>query len=316
MPRQRCLIVDEMHPTIHLLMEAAGIEVSYHPKWNRGEVLAHIAGYEGIIIRSKMRLDAEFFKAAAQLQWIGRAGAGIDNIDLAQAAAREVQVFNTPEGNRDAVAEHTLGLMLAVMNRIPQADMEVRNGTWQREANRGNEIMGKTVALIGYGNMGQATAVRLQSFGCHVIAYDKYIQSWPDYNATRASMEQVYAQADIVSLHLPLTYETRGWVNARFLGRFAKPIWLINTARGEIIQQVDLLYYVKTFRIKGVALDVLENEKVDQMLTGEKVVLQALAASGKVIFTPHIAGWTQESYAKINEVLVKKIAASIAELSR
>ena len=303
----RCLIVDEMHHSLVAMLAQIGVQGDYLPGITKAEVLERIGEYEGIIIRSKLRLNQAFFDRATRLRFIARAGAGLDGIDLAQAAARNIHLLHAPEGNRDAVAEHTVGMALALANRFCLGHNQVAAGQWHREANRGTEIGGKTFALIGYGYMGQATARRLQCFGCRVIAYDKYLTHWPDHNAEPATLEQVFAEADFVSLHIPLTPETRQWVTWRFLERFAKPIWLINTARGEIVDLLDLLYFIKRLKVRGAALDVLENEKLDQMLTSEKVVLQALAATCQVLFTPHVAGWTVESYIRINEVLVEKI---------
>ena len=257
----RCLVVDEMHASIVHLFEGTGLIIDYAPRMLREQVLEQISGYEGIVVRSKLRLDRNFFARATRLRFVARAGAGMDNIDIASATAAGVVIFNAPEGNRDAVAEHTIGLLLALLNRICQADAEVKAGLWLRTPNRGHELGGKTVALIGYGNMGRAVAARLQSFGCQVLAHDKYLKDWPDYNAIPATMEAVHAQADIVSLHVPLTYETRDMCNARWFRAFKKPIWLINTARGEVVSLLDLHYYIKTLRVHGAALDVLENEK-------------------------------------------------------
>ncbi len=307
----RCLIVDSMHPSITGLLADAGVQAEYRPGITRAEVLAEITGYEGIIIRSKTRLDREFFQAATRLKFIARAGAGLDGIDLAEAAKAGVQIINSPEANRDAVAEHTLGLLLTLTNHIQKGYVQIRDGIWDREGNRGTEIMGKTFAIIGYGNMGQAVARRLAGFGCSVIAYDKYLDRLPDANARQVSLEEVYAEADIVSLHVPLTRETRGWVDSRFLGSFRKPIWLLNTARGEILPLADLLYCLDNGQVVAAGLDVLENERFDQLLTPERAVLQALAATGRVVMTPHVAGWSKESYLKINEVLVRKIKRQV-----
>lgn len=311
--RTDCLIVDEMHGSLLPMMERAGIRAVYKPKAGRDEVLAEIGGYQGIVVRSKLRLDTAFFKKAGSLVWVARAGAGTDNIDMAAAEAHGVRVFNAPEGNRDAVGEHTLGLLLALMNRIPQGDAEVRAGIWRREPNRGYEVGGKTVGLIGYGNMGQAFAQRLRGFGCRVIAYDKYREDWPDAGVERVTLEELWAQAEILSLHVPLTRETRGWVNASFFGRLQKPVWLLNTARGEVVSSADLLYAIQQGIVRGAALDVLENEKFETLLTPERAVLQGLIDTGKVLFTPHVAGWTHESYVRINEVLVQKILDAFPE---
>lgn len=311
--RTDCLIVDEMHGSLLPMMERAGIRAVYKPKASREEVLAEIGAYQGIVVRSKLRLDGPFFQKAPSLRWVARAGAGTDNIDMAAAEARGLTVFNAPEGNRDAVGEHTLGLLLALLNRIPQGDAEVRGGIWRREANRGYEVGGKTVGLIGYGNMGQAFAKRLQGFGCRVIAYDKYREDWPDAWVERVTLEDLISRVDILSLHIPLTRETRGWINASFFGNLQNPIWLVNTARGEIVSSADLLYAVQQGRVRGAALDVLENEKFETLLTPERAVLKGLVDTGKVLFTPHVAGWTHESYVRINEVLVQKILDAFPE---
>jgi D-3-phosphoglycerate dehydrogenase / 2-oxoglutarate reductase len=308
----RCLIVDSMHPGLESMLALVGVKADYEPTITKAEVLARIGAYQGIIVRSKLRLDATFFATATALRFVGRAGAGMDNIDTDTALAKNIAVFNAPEGNRDAVGEHTLGLLLAITNKIVSGHNQIAGGIWNREANRGTEICGKTVAILGYGNMGRAFARRLQGFNCTVLAYDKYLVQWPDNSATPCTLEQVFAQADIVSIHTPLTAETRLSVNARFLASFHKPIYLINTARGEIVSLLDLLYAIKTDRIVAAGLDVIENERFDQLLTAERVILQALAASGRVVFTPHVAGWTRESYARINEVLCQKIGRFVA----
>lgn len=311
--RTDCLIVDEMHGSLLPMMERAGIRAVYKPQASREEVLAEIGTYQGIVVRSKLRLDAAFFAQAKGLMWVARAGAGTDNIDLAAAQTHGVRVFNAPEGNRDAVGEHTLGLLLALLNRIPQGDAEVRAGIWRREANRGNEVGGKTVGLIGYGHMGQAFAERLQGFGCRVIAYDKYREDWPDTRVERVTLEELLARVEILSLHVPLTRETRKWVDSSFFGKLKNPIWLVNTARGEIVSSADLLYAVQQGIVRGATLDVLENEKFETLLTPERAVLQGLIDTQKVLFTPHVAGWTHESYVRINEVLVQKILDAFPE---
>ena len=301
------LVVDDMHQSIVPLLEDMGLRVSYQPFITAADVLLQVPYYEGIVVRSKLKLDSNFFALARKLRFVARAGAGVDNIDLVAAIAHKVAVCHAAEGNRDAVAEHTMGLALALTNKIVQGHNQVVKGEWNRMANRGTEISEKVFALIGYGNMGQAVAKRLQGFGCQVIAYDKYLTDWPDTNSVPATLEQVFAYADFVSLHIPLTPETRGMANANFFAQFAKPVCFLNTARGEIVPLPDLLYAIKSGRVVAAGLDVLENERFDEHLKIDKVLYQALAATQKVIFTPHVAGWTVESYEKINHVLAGKI---------
>jgi D-3-phosphoglycerate dehydrogenase len=313
---QRCLIVDTMHPSILPLLKDAGVECEYLPSATREDVLKRVSGFDGIMVRSKLFLDAEFFEAAHGLQWVARAGAGTDNIDLAEAQKHSVEILNAPEGNQDSVAEHVLGMLLSLLNHIPAANTQVRQKIWQRNANRGRELKGKTVGLIGYGHMGRATAERLQGFGCSVLAFDKYLEAWPDTNAMPASLSQIFVEADIVSLHIPLTDETTGWVNEDFFRRFQKKIWFINTSRGGIVSLEALQNALSANSVLGACLDVLENEKLDQLTTQEEAVLDKLIATGKVLFTPHVAGWTEESYERINHVLTQKIVTWIGLKSK
>ncbi len=303
----RCYIVDEMHPALMQGLDAAGIGYTYAPQAGRAEVLANIGAYAGIVVRSKLKLDSAFFAAATALRWVARAGAGTDNIDTVEAARRGITLLNAPEGNRDAVAEHCMGLLLALLNHIPQADAEVRQGLWQREANRGHELLGKTVGLIGYGNMGRAFARRLAAFGCRVLAYDKYLTDWPDGKAERSSLEEIWAVADILSLHVPLTEETRHMVNHDFYQRFVRPVWVINTSRGEVLPLQGLHLALQEGKVRGAALDVLEEEDFTRTTAHQNEVLKSLQESQKVIFSPHVAGWTVESYRRISEVLLEKI---------
>ena len=307
MPTPGCYIVDEMHPALMEGLEAAGIAYTYASKATRAEVLAKLEGFAGIVVRSKLLLDAELFAAAPALRWVARAGAGTDNIDTAEAARRGITILNAPEGNRDAVAEHCVGLLLALLNRIPQADAQVRQGLWLREANRGHELGGKTVGLVGYGNMGRAFAKRLSAFGCRVLAYDKYLDTWPDTYAVPATMERLWDEADVLSLHVPLTAETRGLVDDNFLHRFARPIWLLNTARGEVLGLQALSAALAEGKVLGAGLDVLETE--NKLLATKALceVKETLVRSERVILTPHVAGWTVESYRRISEVLLAKI---------
>ncbi|MDN3669854.1 NAD(P)-dependent oxidoreductase [Echinicola jeungdonensis] len=305
----RILITDVMHESIVPLLEAAGYQADYQPEISRKGIEEIIGGYEGIIIRSKTNLDESLLDKAGRLKFIGRAGAGLDKVDLDYVQKRGVQLFHAPEGNRDAVGEQAIGMLLSLFNHIPKADGEVRKGIWDREGNRGEELSGKTVGIFGYGNMGQALAKKLKGFGVKVLAYDKYKMSYGDEYAQEAKFEQIQQEADILSVHVPLTAETKGYFTMDILEGFKKPFYLINTARGKVVSMAVLNQALGRGILKGAVLDVLENEKLHTFTADEKDNFQELIARSNVIFSPHVAGWTFQSYEKINKVLVGKIKA-------
>ena len=301
----KILIVDDLHPIFKEEAERLGYQCDDYPKFTREQTLETIAGYQGLVIRTKFQVDAEIIDAASELKFIARAGAGMDNVDENYAASKGILCVNAPEGNRDAVAEHAIGMLLALMINLRKADQEIRNGIWDREGNRGWELKGKTVALIGYGNTGNAMARKLSGFDVEVIAFDKYKTGYSDAYVKEMSMEQVVKKADVLSFHIPLTRETRQMVDEEYLYHFRKPIFLINTARGEIVNVQAVLNGIKSGRILGAGLDVLESEKFPPLL--EKPWFEELRASSKVILSPHVAGWTYESYYKISAVLAEKL---------
>ncbi|MDR6786217.1 D-3-phosphoglycerate dehydrogenase [Pedobacter africanus] len=301
----KILIVDDLHPAFKDAAADMGYEVNDQPLITRAETMAIIADYEGIAVRTKFRIDEELLAAAPGLKFIARAGAGLDNIDEAPAKQRGIQLLNAPEGNMDAVGEHALGLLLALMNNFRRADAEVRNGIWDREGNRGYELKGKTVGVIGYGHMGQSFAKKLSGLDLKVIAYDKYKTGFSDTWAKEVSMEEIVKDSDVLSLHIPLTKETRHMVNEEYLFHFRKPIFFINTARGEIVQTKALLQAIEQGKILGAGLDVLETEKFPAL--GTQDWYPALRSSEKVILTPHVGGWTFDSYRRISEVLAEKL---------
>lgn len=307
----KCLIVDEMHDSIGPLLESIGWEYDYQPGMGREDILRVIPAFEGLIIRSKTKVDRQLVSKARALKFIGRAGAGIDNLDVPVIEEAGIAILNAPEGNRNAVAEHTLGLVLGLLNNIVKSDDEIRHRKWDREDNRGLELAGKTVGLLGYGFMGMAVAEKLACLGCKVLAYDKYKKKCSDRFATQVDMEEIYKEADIFSIHVPLTIETKQLINTTYLGRFEKPIFLINTARGEIVDLEGLITSIEQGRVRAAALDVLENEKPAHMDGNQLITFNKLIKSEKIILTPHVAGWSLESYKKINEVLVGKIQAEI-----
>ena len=303
----KILIIDEMHLSIIDLLENEGHQVDYEPKISRSEILEKVADYHGLVIRSKTPMDRELLEKASQLQFIARAGAGLDQIDLEYLVERGIKLFHAAKGNRDAVAEHAIGGLLALFNHVIKADSEVRKGIWDREGNRGHELKGKTVGIMGYGNMGSQFAKRLKGFGVRVMAYDKYKLGFGSEEVEEVIWEKVKAEADVLSLHIPLTSETRNFFTYEELKSFSKPFWMINTARGEVISFEVLNRALDEGILKGAVLDVLENEKFKKFTDKQKEEFVRLAARDNVIFSPHVAGWTFESYEKINKVLVNRI---------
>lgn len=306
MMTKKILIIDDLHPVFKEQVATLGFEVDDRPLITRAETLAVIKDYTGIAVRTKFRIDKEIFDAAPNLKFVARAGAGLDNIDEAIAKDRDIHLINAPEGNRDAVGEHAIGLLLALMNNFRNADAEIRNGIWDREGNRGYELKGKTVGIIGYGFMGQQMARKLAGFDVNVIAYDKYQTGFGNEYAREVSMEEIVKHSDVLSLHIPLTTETKQMVDDEYFYHFKKPIFFINTARGEIVNTAALLKNINSGKVLGAGLDVLEVEKFPNLK--EQTWFKELKNNEKVILTPHVGGWTFDSYRKISEVLAQKLA--------
>jgi len=304
---KKILIVDNLHPAFKEQAKLLGYDVDDRPLISREDTLEIIKEYTGIAVRTKFRIDQEIFDAATNLEFVARAGAGLDNIDEAIAKQKNIQLLNAPEGNMDAVGEHAVGLLLSLMNNFRNADQQIRNGKWDRDGNRGYELKGKTVGIVGYGFMGKSFAKKLKGFEVNVIAYDKYKTGFTDEFAREVSMEEIVRQSDVLSLHIPLTKETRQMVNEEYLFHFRKPIFFINTARGEVVNTTAVLSALKQGKIIGAGLDVLEAEKFP--LLGLQDWYADIVASENVILTPHVAGWTFDSYRKISEVLAEKLAA-------
>jgi len=304
---QRCLVVDDVDPILFEWLNKAQIEFDYNPEWTKEESIQALPNYEGLIIRSKFNVDRTIIDACPKLKFIGRAGAGLDNIDKDYLTKKGVALFHASEGNRVAVGEHTLGFILSLLNNIVRANAQVKNNLWNREENRGYELASMTVGLIGYGNMGKETAKRLAPFGCKVIVYDKFRRNYSCKNAEQVDLDVLQKKADIISLHIPLNDFSNGWVDKHFFDAVSKPFWLINTSRGKIVNLKDLNEALLSGKVRGAALDVLENEKLSALTTEQKADFKLLTANPNVILTPHIAGWTFESYTKISEVLGEKI---------
>ena len=305
---KKILVIDKMHPSINDVLEAIGYDCDYQPDITRAEIILKLSAYTGMIVRSKTFIDEALLLNADKLKFVCRAGAGIDNVDMEVLSRKNILLLNAPEGNRDALGEHTLGMLLMLMNKLNLADHEVRNLIWDRESNRGHEIKGKTVGIYGFGFMGSAVAEKLQGFYCELIAYYKYKTNYAPQYVTEVELETFQKKAQIVSLHIPLTWETQSLFDYAYLSKFKRIQYVLNMARGEILPLIDLYRLLIEGKIKGAALDVLENEKFKTFLVEEHKIYQALFGLKQVVFSPHVAGWTDESYERINIILAKKIS--------
>lgn len=305
MTTKRILIVDDLHPIFKEEAAQLGYICDEQPLITRGQTLKIISDYAGLVIRTKFFIDKEIIDAAPNLKFIARAGAGMDNIDEKYALSKGITCINAPEGNRDAVAEHAMGMLLSLMNNLRKGDQQIRNGVWDREGNRGWGLAGKTVGIIGYGNTGQSFARKLSGFDVEVLAFDKYKTGYSDEFVRENSMEQIVKYVDVLSLHVPLTRETRNLINDEYLFHFKKPIFLLNTSRGEIVETQAVLNSLESGKILGAGLDVLEVEKFPSL--SNATWFNNLIQNEKILLTPHVAGWTFESYKKISEVLASKL---------
>ena len=309
----KILLLDKNHPLITEQLSEKGFVLEEDFSSNYEQVLEKIHLYEGIIIRSRIPLDAHFLEKAKNLKFIARVGAGMENIDTTKAQELGIKLINSPEGNKDAVAEHVIGTLLVLMNRLFISSNEVKKGIWLREENRGEEILGKTFGIIGYGNMGKAVAKRLLGFGCKTIFYD-IKPNLSDEFATQVSLQELQENADILSLHTPLTEDTLYMIDEEFISKMKKNFYFINPARGKNLKTSALVNALKLGKIKGACLDVLEYEKTSfENLETKNEDLEYLLNSEKAIITPHIAGWTHESKIKLAQVIVDKILAFAAE---
>ena len=308
----KILFIDTVHPLLKQELEKENhiCDTAYNN--SKSEIEQIISNYQGIIIRSRFKINKQFIDCGSNLKFIARAGSGLENIDVEYAENKNIHCYNAAEGNRQAVAEHALGMLLSLFNNLNNADQKVREGKWERERNRGIELAGKTVGIIGYGNNGSAFAEVLKGFNVKILAYDKYLTSYPQ----ESSMENIHKEADIVSLHVPLTDETTYLVDDNFINRFAKNFYLINTARGRCVNTKHLAKALVNKKIKGACLDVLEYEKtsfeklIKDGLTSD---MQYLMNAQNTILSPHVAGWTVESNVKIAEVLLNKFTSDFPQ---
>ncbi|MEQ8583432.1 MAG: NAD(P)-dependent oxidoreductase [Marinoscillum sp.] len=312
----KVLIVDDMHESITSLFEEAGFIPDYRPLIRPEEVHEIIHEYHGLVIRSKMSVDRELIDRAVNLKFVARAGAGLDKVDYTYVSSKGIKLINAPEGNRDALAEHTVGMLLTIFNKLNTATDEVKSGVWNREANRGWELMGRTVGVYGCGYMGAAFAQRLMGFSCRVVAYDKYKTGFSNDYLEEVSLQEFFDEVEILSIHVPLTSETRFLFDEKYFSRFKNLKFLLNTSRGEVVKLSAVNDLLKRGGLLGAGLDVLENEKLDKLTENQQADFKELTTYPNVILTPHVAGWTFESYRKINEVLIRKLqAGDLAQLS-
>lgn len=305
------LHADSNHPTLIQQLEAAGHHNIEAYDQSHQEILENQHLYDGIVIRSRFHIGKEFLNAAPNLKFIARVGAGLESIDVEYAEKRGVKLFSAPEGNRNAVGEHALGMLLSLFNKLNQADRQVREGHWLREENRGVELEGKTVGIIGYGNMGRSFAKKLQGFEVEVLCYD-ILEGLGDEYAQQVSLEEFRKKCDVVNLHTPWTPETNRLVNKDFIAAFEKPFWLLNTARGKSVVTEDLVAALQSGKILGAGLDVLEYEKGSfESLFSEGAdmpkALEELLVMPNVLLSPHVAGWTMESHRKLADTIAHKI---------
>ncbi len=314
----KVIIIDKVHNFLPKGLRKIGLEVSDCQEIKAEEVREKLKDFDGIVIRSKIKLTAEILSELPKLKFVARVGAGMESIDAEFAEKQGIKLINAPEGNRDSVGEHAIGMLLNLFNKICLANSSVTAGNWQREAHRGYEIMGKTVGIVGYGNMGGAFARRLSGFGVEVISYDKYKNNYTDEFTREVEMEELFEKTDILSLHVPLLPDTKFMVTGEYLSKFKKPIYIINTARGKIINTRDLVEALKSGKILGAALDVLEYEKIsfEKLSEQNNPTLEYLKNADNVILTPHVAGLTYDSNLKLAQVVVNKIEAFVKTISK
>lgn len=304
----KILFIDSVHPILEERLIQMGFVCEHDYTSSKTNIKKRISNYFGVVIRSRFTIDKLFLDKAINLKFIARSGAGLENIDVAYATQKNIRVFNSPEGNKDAVGEHAIGMLLMLFNQLKQGDAQVRQGIWNREANRGIELSGKTVGILGYGNMGEALAKKLIGFDCEVIAYDKYKKNYDSLLIDEVSLKELFERTDILSIHLPLSEETKHYVNTAFINNFKKNIYLINTARGNNVKTDDLIQALQSGKVLGACLDVLEFEsKSFELAPTHHEAFNYLKNAENVILSPHVAGWTVESYKKLSTFLADKI---------
>ena len=311
----RVLFVDTVHPILDEMLSQKGFECLHVEDKSLDEFQNELEKSQGLVIRSRFPVNEEFLDKCPNLKFIARSGAGMENIDIDQCNKRNIQLFNSPEGNRNAVGEHALGLLLSLLNKLHSADKEVKSGIWDREGNRGLELDGRTVGLIGFGNNGQAFAKKLRGFDVNILAYDKYKSNFSDEFVTESTLEEIQQKSDVLSFHVPQNMETVDYFNNAFLEKMKKPFFLLNVSRGKVVKSEILVKGLKNKKIIGAGLDVLDYENgtfENTMLEIASSDLKYLLNSSQTVMTPHVAGWTEESYKKLSTVLGDKILANFS----
>ncbi len=306
----KVFLIDKVHPILQERLNKNGFECIDATRFSMDELLKRKHDVHGIVLRARFLLNSEVLSNFPNLEFIARSGSGMENINVAYCKSHNIKLFNSPEGNRNAVAEHALGMLLALMNKLCKANNQISEGVWNREENRGEELDGKTLGIIGYGNNGAAFAKKLRGFDVKVLAYDKYKFGFGDDFVHESTLEAIFNSADVVSLHIPQNKETIGLVNEAFINSFEKPFYILNLSRGKIIHTESLVKALESNKIKAAGLDVLEFESKDfESIFAQQLpeAFQYLLASDRVLLSPHVGGWTKESYFKLSDVLADKI---------
>jgi len=306
----KILLADSNHPVLNETLTGAGFECDLFWNKNSEELISILPNYNALVIRSKFKITKEIIDKCPNLKCIGRVGAGMENIDVEYAASKKIKCVSAPEGNRDALGEHAIAMLLMLATKLKKADLEVRKGIWLRAENRGFEIKDKTIGIIGYGQMGSSFAKKLKGFDCKILVYDKYLSGFGNESIIETTLEKLFEECDIVSLHVPLTKETEYMIDDAFIKKFKKDIYIINTARGKCLRTNDLVNALESGKVKGACLDVLEYESVSFEQIENKEIpapLNYLIHSDKVILSPHIGGWTHESNFKMSKIIAEKM---------
>jgi len=312
----KVLLLDKIDPSLKINLIKNGVDCIENISANKEDILKIIHQFQGVILRSRFKINKEFIRKSSHLTFIARFGSGMENIDIHEAKKYNIKCINAPKGNSNAVGEHTLGLLLSLTNNIQVSHQEIKKGIWKREENRGVELSKKTIGIIGYGNAGSSFAKKLIGFDCQILAYDKYKKNYGTKFVKEASLNKIFRNSDVLSIHIPLNNETKHMINNAFLKRFQKTIFFINTSRGKIVKTIDLIKNIKTGKIIGAGLDVLEFEKdnFEKLAKIESPELDFLLKSKKVVLTSHIAGWSIESNKLMCKILTKKILSHIKSI--